>query len=182
MRAGVRLLLLALAAAGAFLGCCGHPGRVPLETVPAVDLERYAGKWYEIASFPQRFQKGCECTTAEYIYRPGHPVSVLNACRRGGAGGRTDSIKGQAFAVPGANNAKLKVRLFWPFKGDYWIIALGNDYAWAAVGHPNRKYLWILSRTPVMDDALYGRIVSSLGAKGFDTSKLVRTVQDCHGR
>ena len=166
----------------ALLGGCGRAGKVPLETVPAVDLGRYAGKWYEIASFPQRFQKGCQCTTAEYACQPGRPVVVRNTCRRGGIGSRLDSIEGKAFAVPGTGNAKLKVQFFWPFKGDYWIIALAGDYSYAAVGAPNRKYLWILSRTPVMEPELYGRIVSSLAAKGFDTSRLVRTVQDCPGR
>ena len=150
-----------------------------LQTVPFVDLSRYAGKWYEIASFPQRFQKGCHCTTAEYTLSEKGYVIVENRCNRGSAGGKQSSIRGKAFADKNSGNAKLKVRFFWPFTGKYWIIGLADDYSYAVVSHPNMKYLWILSRTKVLDPAVYEQIISSLRAKGFNLSKLQLTNQAC---
>ncbi|WP_241349731.1 lipocalin family protein [Belliella filtrata] len=148
-----------------------------LETVPYVDLNRYVGKWYEIASFPQRFQKGCNATTAEYSLSNKGYVIVENRCNKDSVNGKRSYIKGKAFIVEHSGNAKLKVQFFWPFKGKYWIIDLADDYSYAVVAHPNRKYLWILSRTSDMDDALYQEITSRVEAMGFDKSKLKRTKQ-----
>ena len=149
----------------------------PLQTVPYVDLNKYAGKWYEIASFPQSFQKGCHCTTAEYALSDRGYVIVVNKCNRDSAEGRLTSIKGKAFVVNNTGNAKLNVQFFWPFRGKYWIIDLADDYSYAVVSHPNKKYLWILSRTPKMNDTLYSQILSRLKEKGFDLSKLKMTEQ-----
>lgn len=148
-----------------------------LQTVPYVDLKKYAGKWYEIASFPQRFQKGCNCTTAEYTLTDKDYVIVENRCNKDSINGKQSYIKGKAFVVENSGNAKLKVQFFWPFKGKYWIIDLADDYSYAVVGHPNRKYLWILSRTPVMDEAIYKKIISRINENGFDISKINRTKQ-----
>ena len=148
-----------------------------LETVPFVDLNKYAGKWYEIASFPQRFQKGCNCTTAEYTATDKGYVIVENRCNKDSVNGKQSYIKGKAFVVKNSGNAKLRVQFFWPFRADYWIIDLANDYSYAVVGHPNRKYLWILSRTPQMQDSVYQQITQKIANKGFDISKLNRTNQ-----
>ena len=148
-----------------------------LETVAEVDLEKYAGTWYEIASFPQRFQKGCHCTTATYTKSDKDYIIVENRCRKDSVNGKESYIKGKAFIDPGTGNAKLKVQFFWPFKGKYWIIDLADDYSYAVVGHPNRAYLWILSRTPKMDKNTYEEIVGRIKEKKFDISKLQKTVQ-----
>jgi apolipoprotein D and lipocalin family protein len=148
-----------------------------LQTVPYVDLERYAGKWYEIASFPNRFQKGCHSTTAEYTLSEKGYVIVENRCNRGSIKGKQSCIRGKAFVEKNSGNAKLKVQFFWPFKGKYWIIELADDYSYAVVSHPNKKYLWILSRTSKMDDKIYQQIISRLKVKGFDLSKLQITAQ-----
>lgn len=148
-----------------------------LQTVPFVDLKKYAGKWYEIASFPQRFQKGCTCTTAEYTLTDKGFVIVENRCNKNSIHGKQSYIKGKAFIVENSGNAKLKVQFFWPFRGKYWIIDLADDYSYAVVGHPNRKYLWILSRTSVMDDTIYQQLISRIKEKGFDISKIKRTKQ-----
>ncbi|HAY70269.1 MAG TPA: lipocalin [Saprospirales bacterium] len=148
-----------------------------LEAVPFVDLNKYAGKWYDIASFPQRFQKGCHRTTAEYSLSDIGYVIVENRCNKDSLNGKESYIKGKAFVVPGTNNAKLKVQFFWPFKGDYWIIDLAEDYSYAVVSEPGKKYLWILSRTPVMDDTMYKQVTDRLLSKGFDLSKLKKTIQ-----
>ena len=159
--------------AGFILGCAAVP-QPPLETVPTVDLSRYVGRWYEIASFPTWFQKGCSGSTADYRLRTDGKIDVLNQCRKA-PDGVLDSARGRAWVTDPATNAKLKVQFFWPFRGDYWIIDLGRDYDYAVVGHPSRDYLWVLSRTPHMDDGLYGRILERVRQKGYDPGRLVKT-------
>jgi apolipoprotein D and lipocalin family protein len=162
----------------ALLGCnSNYPS---LDVVKSVDLERYLGKWYEIASFPQSFQKGCNCSTAEYFKTDEDYIRVINSCRLDSVNGKLKTAEGKAFIVDTITNAKLKVQFFWPFKGDYWIIDLAEDYSYAVVGHPNREYLWILSRTKIMDTQIYKNILERVKAKGFDITKLNRTVQECN--
>lgn len=159
-----------------YFACTAQQTKPP-EVVKNVDLNKYTGKWYEIATVPQRFQKGCSCTTAEYTENPSGYIEVYNACKRNG---EKSSIHGKAFIVKNSNNAKLKVQFFWPFEADYWIIDLAGDYSYAVVSGESRKYLWILSRKPEMDEALYNSIVKKLVEKGFDINKLVKTNQDCN--
>jgi apolipoprotein D and lipocalin family protein len=146
----------------------------PPDVVPFVDLARYAGTWYEIASYPSRFQKGCSGTLATYTLMPDGWIEVLNRCTRAG---KAESVKGKAKVDDASTNAKLKVTFFWPFSGAYWIIELGAEYEYAVVSNPDRSYLWVLSRTPRMDEGVYAGIVERLRSSGFDTGKLVRTVQ-----
>ncbi len=148
-----------------------------LQTVAHVDLNRYMGKWYEIASFPQWFQKGCVASTATYTLRKDGKVDVLNQCRDKTLDGKLRDAKGKAWSVDPKGNARLKVRFFWPFSGDYWIIDLGKDYEYAVVGHPKRKYLWILSRTTQMDPAVYEGSLERLKQKHYDLSRLKQTLQ-----
>ena len=153
-----------------------NPDQNPeLQTVPKVDIKKYSGKWFEIASFPQRFQRNCYGTTAEYTIHEKGYVIVENRCNKDSINGKESYIKGKAFPVDGSGDAKLKVQFFWPFKGDYWIIDLADDYSYAVVSNPNRKYLWILSRTSTMDDKVYQQIIERLLSKGFDLSKLQKT-------
>ena len=152
----------------------------PLETVPYVDLKKYAGTWYEIASFPQRFQKGCHCTKAEYTLHLDGYVEVYNSCRKNSAAGNLKSITGKAFVADEKTNAKLKVQFFWPLKGDYWILELAEDYSYAVVGTPDRKYLWILSRKPQMANKIYGELKTRMQKKGFEIAKLQLTNQQCN--
>jgi apolipoprotein D and lipocalin family protein len=149
----------------------------PLETVAHVDLKRYLGTWYEISSFPQSFQKGCTATTATYQSRADGEIDVVNRCRKGSLDGPEKIAKGRARVVDRTTNAKLEVSFFRPFWGDYWIIALGDDYDYAVVGHPSRDYLWILSRTPTIDDQRYASIVRRLASSGYETGRLNRTLQ-----
>ena len=149
----------------------------PLEVVDSVDLERYLGRWYEIASYPMYFQRGCTATTADYSLREDGLIEVINSCRKKTLDGKLKQAKGKAKVVDTTTNAKLKVSFFGPFWGPYWIIDLDPDYQWAVVGGPKRKYLWILSRTPKMDEALYDEIVARLPAKGYDPNGLNTTEQ-----
>jgi apolipoprotein D and lipocalin family protein len=144
----------------------------PPATVPSVDLARYSGDWYEIESFPAWFQRGCAGTKASYTPTPDGRIRVINTCTRGQ---KSVSIEGVARVVPESNNSKLKVQFFWPFEGDYWILELDPAYRWAAVGHPNRKYLWILARDPQLDPAELAGIRAKLAAKGYDINRLRRT-------
>ncbi len=148
-----------------------------LQTVPYVDLKKYAGKWYEIASFPQRFQKGCNCTTAEYTLTDKDYIIVENRCNKDSINGKQSYIKGKVFAAENSGNSKLKVQFFWPFKGKYWIIDLADDYSYAVVSNPNKKYLWILSRKSMLEEAVYNSILIRLNEKGFDLSQLKITKQ-----
>lgn len=166
-------LVLALAS-----GCAARgPDRAPLTTVDSVDLQRYLGKWYEIASYPAWFARGCTATTAEYSLLPDGNIEVINRCRKGNIAGPVRESKGRAQVVDTVNNTKLAVTFFPPFKGDYWIIDLDEDYQWAVVGVPDRDYLWILSRTPTMDAALYAEIQARVAAQGFDPLRLQKTPQ-----
>ena len=147
-----------------------------LEVVPTVDLTRYVGRWYEISRLPNSFQKKCADTvTANYTMRGDGKIEVINRCRK--ASGEFTTAKGKAKIVDKETNAKLKVTFFWPFYGDYWILDLGPNYEYAVVGEPGRKYLWILSRSPQMDDALYQQLLQKMSAKGFNTEKMIRTSQ-----
>ncbi len=174
MRLRPALLLASLLAACGGTGASQQP---PLQTVAHVDLNRYTGTWFEIASYPQRFQKGCTATQANYSLRPDGDIAVRNRCNKGGLNGPVSSVEGRARVVDKTTNAKLEVSFFWPFWGDYWVIDLGADYEFAVVGHPGRDYLWILSRTPTLPAATYDAILARLGAQGYDLSRLQRTEQ-----
>lgn len=147
----------------------------PLETVDFVDIDRYIGEWYEIARYEHRFQKGCVGSKATYTMRDDGKISVVNECFDKSSSGKLRSAKGKAWVVDKQSNAKLKVSFFWPFAGDYWVIDLGENYEYAVVGHPDRKYLWVLSRTPEMDENVYQAILDRLQKQEYDTSKLFRT-------
>lgn len=160
--------------------CCSSSNYAPLDVVNKVDINRYIGKWYEIALLPNSFEKGCNCTTAEYSIIDSTTIRVINTCRKNSATGKIDRATGKAFVVDGSNNAKLRVQFFWPFRGDYWIIDLDKEnYQYAVVGAPNRKYLWILSRTPNLDQRLLISLIKKCEQKGFDISKLIYTEQNC---
>ena len=145
-----------------------------LKTVNHVDLEKYLGTWYEIAKFPQGFEKGCTNVTADYSLREDGKISVVNSCLKDGKLKVTDGV---ASINDKESNAKLDVQFQWPFNGKYWIIALAPDYSYAVVGHPNRKYLWILNRKPVMDNMTYNHLVLVAAGRGFDIRKLEKTIQ-----
>jgi apolipoprotein D and lipocalin family protein len=171
------LLLGLLSAMGCATTTTARRNLPVLPTVQHVDLARYVGTWYEIASFPQRFQRGCTATKATYTSRADGDIDVLNRCRKGSLDGKEDSAKGRARVVDRTTNAKLEVSFFRPFWGDYWIVDLGQNYEYAVVGHPSRDYLWILSRTPTMDPPVYDAIVARLQGHGYEVERLQRTLQ-----
>jgi apolipoprotein D and lipocalin family protein len=165
-----RCLSCALALCAAF----AHADPLPVQSVGQVDLGRYVGKWYEIAAFPMYFQRQCVGdTTAEYALRSDGDIAVVNRCRTETG---FDEAVGKAWVVDGTGNARLKVSFFWPFRADYWIVGLDDEYRWAVVGNPNRKYLWVLSRTPRMPRDQLDRALQAVVSQGFDIDRLKYTV------
>jgi apolipoprotein D and lipocalin family protein len=148
-----------------------------------VDLKRYMGRWYEIASFPSRFQpKNGENTRATYTLKEDGTVNVLNETWTNGKRGY---IEGTAYkADPNSNEAKLKVKFYVPpflpiipVVGDYWVLFLDDDYQYALVGQPTRKFLWILCRQTHLDEEIYNQLVERAKQEGYDVSKLHKTPQ-----
>ena len=177
LRRLTNFLLGALTATGCATTTTARLHLAPPTTVSHVDLNRYLGTWYDIASFPQSFQKGCTATTANYTLRADGDIDVLNRCRKDSLDGEEKSAKGRARVVDRTTNAKLEVSFFRPFWGNYWIIDLGSNYEFAVVGDPSRDYLWILSRTPTMDPSVYEGIIARLRAQGYEVERLHRTLQ-----
>ena len=153
------------------------------QAVQSVDLNRYAGKWYEIVRLPMFFQRNCASdVTATYTLQPTGKVEVNNQCM--GKDGKPMQSIGEA-TKNGDSGSKLKVTflpqgLRWlPVgKADYWVLALDPNYSHALVGTPNQKYLWILSRTPTMDEDTYQTMVATAKSQGYDVSKLQKTAQN----
>lgn len=152
-----------------------------LKTVPDIHLDRYTGLWYEIAKIPNRFQRKCASgTTAQYALRTDGRIEVINRCIQ--KDGKVSEVRGIARVVDSESNAKLKVSfvklfgvsLFW---GDYWIIGLGEDYDFAIVGTPGRKYGWILSRTPALSQEKLENIFSLLWEQGYNPDDFEMTAQ-----
>ena len=154
----------ALLAAWALAGCAAAPDP-NMPTVAAVDLARYAGRWYEVAALPNRFQAQCVADT-QARYRPmGDDIEVVNRCRR--ADGTVEGITGVAKVVPDSGNARLRVSFFRPIYGDYWVLALAPDYRWVLVGEPGRKYGWVLSRRPQLAPADLDEALARAQALGY---------------
>lgn len=143
-----------------------------------VNLQRYAGRWYEIASFPAFFQRNCTCTQAFYRPMRNH-IQVINSCQDTKDKRYLNVATGKAFVVPNSNNSKLKVQFFWPFKGDYWILYVSPGYKYAVVGNPKRNYLWILSRSAKITKTRFKSLTRIAYNQGFDLSKLNITKQNC---
>lgn len=160
-------------------GCSESPIRIsnkPLTTVPKIELNRYLGKWFEIASRPNRFQRGCVATKATYSLEADGKLSILNECLDKTLTGKARSAKGRAWPVD-ETNSKLKVSFFWPFSGDYWILEVGDNYEYSVIGEPEGKYIWILSRQPKMEETLLQSILARLKSRGYSVEAILKTPQ-----
>ncbi|HEX7800986.1 MAG TPA: lipocalin family protein [Asticcacaulis sp.] len=143
-----------------------------------VDIAAYAGLWYEIGRYDNRFERGCEAVTAEYALRDDGKVSVINRCRAGGVEGRVRTAHGVAKIVPDSGGAQLKVSFFGPFYfGDYWVLDHAHDYGWSIVGEPSGRYLWLLSRSAHPDAATRAMIETRVRQLGYDTGLIRPTLQ-----
>ena len=169
-------LILALSALNAF-------SQDALKPIPSLNVPQYMGTWYEIAKFPNRFQKMCASnTSAQYSARPDGTLSVRNRCTD--AEGKVNEVEGQARQIGNATSPKLEVRFapawlsFLPFVwGNYWVIDIDNDYQLVAVSEPTREYLWVLSRTPEVNGKAYDELLERLVKSGFNLKRLERSKQ-----
>ena len=154
-----------------------------LKSISMLDIPRYMGTWYEIAKFPNWFQKKCVAETrADYRLQPDGRVQVINRCRQ--ENGEMKEAIGSARQMGSATSSKLEVRFapawlsFIPAVwGEYWVIDLDPAYQLVAVSEPKREYLWILSRNPKVDPGAYAALLARLSIKGFDIQRLEKTLQ-----
>lgn len=179
------LAVIGVLSAFALIGCTSQPISrdlsVPLNSVERVDIERYLGRWYEIARLPNSFEKNCEGVTADYAQKADGSISVINSCNRvtidGEITGKARTAKGRARIVDAQSQSKLEVSFFGPFWGDYWILDLDASYTLSLVGEPSGKYLWILSRTPTLPEDVLNDALMRLKAMGYYIEDLYFTVQ-----
>lgn len=183
MKRTAKLLLLGglTAAALGLAGCSTLVSRHPVgnravpEPAKSVDLQRYLGRWFELARYEQGFQKDCEGVSADYSLRPNGRITVVNRCRKPDS--KPSEARGRAKVVDTATGAKLKVSFFGPFYGDYWVLDRGDDYRWSIVGEPSGRYLWLLHRDATPPEAEVQRLIARAGKLGYDTTMLRRTQQ-----
>ena len=151
-----------------------------LSTVEKVDINKYAGHWYEIARLPNSFEKGLKCVTATYTLKKNDKIEVLNKGYSLKDIGKFNTAKGTAWVPNTEYPGRLKVRFFWPFAGNYYIISLDEKYNYALVGDPSRKYLWVLSRSKDLDSTIYSELLDIAKINGFDIDNIIKVNQDCH--
>jgi apolipoprotein D and lipocalin family protein len=172
------LLSLALAALSA--GASGCDDNPPLDVAPQVDYDRFAGKWYEVARLPRPTQKDCYGTTSFYERNNDNSLRVTNECHVGAFDGPYLGNETSATMPNASDPAKLVLKIGL-YKGDYWVLEVGEKYEYAVVGHPSRDYLWILSRTPQVEPAALQGILERTKAKKFDVERLEYTPQPASG-
>ncbi len=164
----------------ALMSGCIPTNLTPITTVnTTLDLNRYLGKWYQIAALPQVFSYNASCVTAEYSLNADGSIKVLNKQIK--EDGTPSEITGKATVEPNSGNTKLRVGFFGvqPAASNYWIVEIADDYSYAVVSDPNKVTWWILSRTPQMDETLVQQIITRWAGYGINMSLLQRTVQNC---
>lgn len=150
-----------------------HDGATPITATDTIDLDRYLGKWYEIARFPNSFEEDCAAATADYSKRPDGDIKVVNSCFENiGDTKPSDVAVGRAKIAEDSTNAKLKVSFFWPFYGDYWVLDVDPHYTIAIIGEPEGRYLWILARAPRLSPALRQQLERNPALAGYNLQAL----------
>lgn len=179
---GFALALLLASCAATASTAPSDPATVPLKdrkpvAVKSVDLEQYMGRWYEVARYPNRFQRGTVGTIAHYQLRKNGRITLKNSAHKKTLDGKITKGDGSGRVLRKSKGAKWSVQFVWPFTADYWIIEHCPKYSWAVVGQPSKKNLWILSRTPRLDDATWKNVTDRLAKHGYDKAKLKKTLQ-----
>jgi apolipoprotein D and lipocalin family protein len=177
---GIMTVVTALSFGSPTLTAAEDSGQTPVQSVAQVDQSHFMGRWYQIARLPNRFQKGCAGHYTDFSLRDDGHINVVNSCRND-KDGSLRQAKGQAWVADPANSGRLKVSFFWPFRSDYWIIGLGNQYQYSIIASPDRKFLWILSRTATMSDDLYASIVKDVEHQGFAVGSIIKEVSTNRG-
>lgn len=157
--------------------CKGQKSMIDKTVVKELDIEQYLGTWYEIARYDHSFERGLVGVTAKYSMRKDGKIKVLNSGYKSSLDGELSQAIGKAKIPNSDEPAKLKVSFFWIFYGDYFVMELDKNYQWAVIGSSTDKYLWILSRSPQMEDNLYNRLLKNLTERGYDVSKLILVKQ-----
>jgi apolipoprotein D and lipocalin family protein len=158
-------------------GCKSQNSMIDKTVVKELNLERYLGKWYEIARFNHSFERGLVGVTASYSYRIDGKIKVVNSGYKGTLNGQKSEAIGKA-KIPDANvPSKLKVSFFWIFYADYYVLELDKNYQWAVIGSSSDNYLWILSRAPQMEESLYNELLKKISKRGYDVNKLIPVEQ-----
>ena len=147
------------------------------EPAKPVEVDRYLGRWYELARYEAGFQKDCEGVTADYSLTAPGRIKVVNNCLKGSHQGKSDQATGKAKVVDGSQNAKLRVSFFGPFYGDYWVLDRAEDYSWSIVGEPSGRYLWFLHRQANPGAATLDRMKARAAELGYDVGLLRITQQ-----
>ena len=157
--------------------CRSQESGIDKTVVKELDLKRYLGKWYEISRYDHKFERNLVRVTATYSWRDDGKIKVVNSGYEKTLNGKRSEAIGKA-KIPDLNiPAKLKVSFFWFFYGDYYVLELDKDYQWAVIGSSSDNYLWILSRTPKMEEKLYKKLLNKLIERGYDVTKLIRVEQ-----
>lgn len=157
--------------------CKAQSSMIDKTVVKELDIEKYLGTWYEIARYDHSFERGLVGVTATYSMREDGKIKVLNAGYKETLDGKRSEAVGKAKIPDPKVPSKLKVSFFWFFYGDYFVLELDEHYQWAVIGSSSDKYLWILSRTPQMDEKLFGELLKGLTVRGYDVGKLLRVEQ-----
>ena len=158
--------------------CKAQNSMIDKTVVQELDIEKYLGKWYELARYDHSFERGMQGVTATYSLRDDGKIKVVNAGFKGSLDGEKSEAIGKAKIPDPINNpAKLKVSFFWIFYGDYFVLELDKNYQWAVIGSSADKYLWILSRTPQMEESVYTELENKLSKRGYDVSQLIKVKQ-----
>ncbi|MBN2682841.1 MAG: lipocalin family protein [Bacteroidales bacterium] len=145
--------------------------------VNELDIEKYLGTWYEIARYDHSFERGLVGVTADYSFREDGKIKVINSGFKGSLKGPKSTAIGKAKIPNPKIPSKLKVSFFWIFYADYFVLELDSDYKWAVIGSKSDKYLWILSRSPLMDKEVYNELLNRLTKRGYDVKKLLLVEQ-----
>ena len=151
------------------------------QPVQEINIDKYMGWWYEIAEIPFYWGKNCFCTNAYYEFcNNTNTIIVKNSCRYDNVNNSVSTWTGSAWPTDNSTG-KLKVKFSAvPSAGDYWILEVAKDYSYALIGHPTKDYLWILSRTPILDEAIYNKLIIKAKNLGYETEKIVKTDHSCY--
>ncbi len=158
---------------------CGtnQQNMINTQTVKELDLDRYLGTWYEIARFPHSFEKGLVGVTANYSMRKDGKIKVVNQGYKNTLDGKLSRAVGKAKIPDKKEPAKLKVSFFLWFYGDYFVMELDKDYQWVVIGSSSPGFLWILSRTPQMDEVVYNDLIERIKKRGYNLDRLIKVKQ-----
>lgn len=159
------------------LSCNAQTKMIDKSVVKNLNIERYLGKWFEIARFDHRFERGLVGVTATYSFRKDGKIRVENAGYRNTLDGKQSTAVGKARIPDPDIPSKLQVSFFLWFYGDYFVLELDDEYQWAVIGSSSDNYLWILSRTPIIEEDLYNDLTGRLAERGYNVEKLIRVEQ-----